>query len=147
MVRASYVSIQSALAHYALIPEYVPVVTSVTTGRPARWETPLGVFEFRHIKPDLWNGFKRLSLSGGQEAFVATPEKALLDLIYLYPQADSMAYLQELRLQNLDRLDVHRLMRLAVASRRPKLERASRLVQALAEEESLEYETLPGIPG
>jgi predicted transcriptional regulator of viral defense system len=53
MVRGSYVSCQSALAHYGLIPEQVPVVTSVTTGRPARWETPLGVYEFHHIKTDL----------------------------------------------------------------------------------------------
>ncbi|GFP22333.1 hypothetical protein HKBW3S06_01560, partial [Candidatus Hakubella thermalkaliphila] len=52
MVRNSYVSCQSALAFYGLIPEYVPVITSVTTARPARWETPFGVFEFRHIKTD-----------------------------------------------------------------------------------------------
>src|SRR3990170_8075332 len=42
LVRASYVSLQSALAHYGLIPEYVPVVTSVTTKRPGHWDTPLG---------------------------------------------------------------------------------------------------------
>src|SRR3972149_543274 len=30
----SYVSLQSALAYYGIIPEYVPVNTSVTTGRP-----------------------------------------------------------------------------------------------------------------
>ena len=47
MVRGSYVSCQSALAHYSLIPEHVPVVTSVTTSRPGRWETPLGIYEFR----------------------------------------------------------------------------------------------------
>jgi len=34
MVRGSYVSCQSALAHYGLIPEHVPVVTSITTARP-----------------------------------------------------------------------------------------------------------------
>ena len=83
MVRASYVSLQAALAHYGLIPEYVPVVTSVTTARPARWETPLGVYEFRHIKTDLLAGYRLTDLDGGQKAFVATPEKALLDLVYL----------------------------------------------------------------
>lgn len=40
-MRASYVSLQSALAHYDLIPEHVVVITSVTTARPARWDTPL----------------------------------------------------------------------------------------------------------
>src|SRR6185369_8767235 len=34
LMPGSYVSNQSALAHYGLIPEYVPVVTSVTTARP-----------------------------------------------------------------------------------------------------------------
>ena len=42
LVQGSYVSCQSALAHYGLIPEYVPVVTSVAAARPGRWETPLG---------------------------------------------------------------------------------------------------------
>lgn len=36
MVRSSYVSCQSALAYYDLIPEHVPVITSVTTMRPHR---------------------------------------------------------------------------------------------------------------
>ena len=34
LVRGSYVSLQSALAHHGVIPEHVPVTTSVTTGRP-----------------------------------------------------------------------------------------------------------------
>lgn len=142
MVRASYVSCQSALAHYGLIPEHVQVVVSVTTGRPARWENQLGVFVFRHIKPDFWRAFQLLSFSEDQSAFVATPEKALLDLAYLQPRADSMDYLRELRLQNLDRLSIEELTHLAQVSRRPKLERAAGHIKELAETESLEYETL-----
>jgi predicted transcriptional regulator of viral defense system len=85
MVRGSYVSLQSALAYYSLIPEYVAVTTCVTTARPARWETPLGAYVFRDIKPDLFYGYLRIDLGGGQHAFVASPEKALLDLVYLQP--------------------------------------------------------------
>lgn len=40
--KASYVSLQSALAHYGMIPEHVPVTTSVTTGRPEEVGTQLG---------------------------------------------------------------------------------------------------------
>lgn len=36
MVRGSYVSLQSALAYYGLIPEVVPLTTSVATTRPGR---------------------------------------------------------------------------------------------------------------
>jgi predicted transcriptional regulator of viral defense system len=51
MQHASYVSGQSALAFYGLIPDTVQATISITTGRPERLETPLGVFEFRHVKP------------------------------------------------------------------------------------------------
>ncbi len=139
MSRGSYVSLQSALAHYGLIPEYVPLVTSVTTGRPGRWETPLGLFAFRHLKLDLFFGYHRLDLGGGQTAFVATPEKALLDLVYLTPGGDAPDYLRELRLQNLERLDLTALRQMAGRFDRPKTARATEQVIALARVEAEEY--------
>ena len=142
MVRGSYVSCQSALAHYGLIPEHVPVVTSVTTGRPARWETPLGVYQFRHIKTELLRGYQLTDLGGGQKAFVATPEKALLDLIYLQPGGDAPDYLRELRLQNLDCLNLDELRRQADLAHSPKLRRAATFVADLARSEAQEYEML-----
>ncbi len=142
MVRGSYVSLQSALAYYGLIPEVVPVVTSVTTARPGRWETPLGAYEFRHIKADLFFGYHLVEVNPGQRAFVATPEKALLDLAYLHPGGDSPAYLQELRLQNLERLDLDELQRLAERAGKPKLRRVAAYVAELARAEAEEYERL-----
>ena len=64
MQRASYVSGQSALAFYGLIPDTVQATLSVTAGRPERWETPLGVFEFRHVKPELLRGYRMTALNG-----------------------------------------------------------------------------------
>jgi len=142
MVRASYVSLQAALAYYGLIPEYVPVVTSVTTVRPGRWETPLGVYEFRHVKTGLLFGYQLTDLGGGQKAFVATSEKALLDLVYLQPGGDSPAYLGELRLQNLDRLDPEELRRQADRTGSPKLRRAAEFVVELRRTETQKCETL-----
>jgi predicted transcriptional regulator of viral defense system len=142
LVLGSYVSLQSALAHHGLIPEYVPVVTSVTTGRPARWYTALGSFSFRHIKVDLLRGYRLVEVSPGQKAFLASPEKALLDLIHLQPGADSLAYLQELRLQNAERLDVNAMARQADRAGSPKLRRAATLVSEMIIREALEYETL-----
>jgi len=142
LVRGSYVSCQSALAHYGLIPEYTPVTISVTTARPGHRETPLGIFEFRHIQTGWLHGYRQVDLGGGQKAFLATPEKALLDWIYLYPGADSPAYLSELRLQHLERLDLDELLRLAEGSGRPKLKRAARAVVELTRAEAQEYETL-----
>jgi len=142
MVRGSYVSCQSALAHYSLIPETVPVIVSVTTGRPGRRETPFGALEFRHVKPALLFGYRQVELGGGAQAFLATPEKALLDLIYLYPGGDSPAYLRELRLQNLERLDLNALSSMADLSGSPKLKRAAHHIAELARADAEEYETL-----
>ena len=142
MVRGSYVSCQSALAFYGLIPEYTPVVVSVTTARPARWQTSCGAFEFRHIQAGWLAGYRRLELGGGQAAFVAAPEKALLDLIYLQPEADQPQFLDALRLQNLERLDLNALREWALRSGKPKLRRAAAYIESLAQAEAQEYETL-----
>ena len=142
MVRASYVSLQAALAYHDLIPEYVPVVTSVTTSRPGRWETPLGVYQFRHIKIGLLFGYRLTNLDTGQDAFVATPDKALLDLVYLQPGGDSPDYLRELRLQNLARLDAEELWHQADRIGSPKLRRAAAFVVDLKRVETQEYEML-----
>jgi predicted transcriptional regulator of viral defense system len=142
MVRASYVSCQSALAHYGLIPEYVPTTVSVTTARPTRWETPLGVYEFHHIKPSLLRGYRLTDLGGGQQAFMATPEKALLDWIYLQPGSDSPAYIRELRLQNLENFDLDELHRQAEYFSIPKMKRAEGFVAEVVRAEIQEYESL-----
>ena len=81
MVSGSYVSLQSALAYYGLIPEYVPVTTSVTTLRPGEWDTPIGQFAYRHIQANLFFGYHAIVLDNRQSAWIASPEKALLDLI------------------------------------------------------------------
>ena len=143
LVGGSYVSCQAALAHHHLIPEFTPVVTSVCTGRPGRRDTPLGRCEFRHLGSRLLYGCQRVDLGDGQQAFVAGPEKALLDLVHLQPGGDQTSYLQGLRLQNLHLLDAGVLQRLAGRAGSPKLMRAAANAVSLMEQEALEeYETL-----
>jgi len=138
----SYVSLQSALAFYGLIPESAPRITSVTTGRPACWQTPLGEYTFRHIQPTVFFGYHLLDVGEDQRAFVARPEKALLDLVYLHPGGDAPEYLRELRLQNLETLDPQALRALAGRTRRPKLHRAVDVILHLRAGEMESYETL-----
>jgi predicted transcriptional regulator of viral defense system len=139
LVRGSYVSCQSGLAYYGMIPEYVPLTQSVSTGRPGWWETPLGNFEYRHIADHLYRGYRQIEVDTGQRAFVATPEKALLDLVHLTPGGDSPAYLSELRLQNLEQLDLEGLYRFATI---PKLKRAADFIVQMVEWERSAYQTL-----
>ena len=136
----SYISLQSALAYHGLIPEYVPAVTCITTTRPEEVDTPLGRFIYRHCKKALFFGFQEVDLGQGQAAFVARPEKALLDLIYLTPGGERQGFLAELRLQNLDTIDLELLEQMARASKSSKLVRGVSQVARLAAGE--EYETL-----
>lgn len=139
--KASYVSLQSALSFYGLIPEVVNITTSVSTGRPERLDTPLGTFEFRHIKTELLFGY-RMNELGEQSALIATPEKALLDLIYLQPGGDSPAYLKELRLQNTEKLDKDLLRKQSEKFNTPKLQNAIKGILQLMSGESEEFEDL-----
>jgi predicted transcriptional regulator of viral defense system len=132
LVPGSYVSLQAALAYYELIPEYVPAVTSITSRRPGRWLTPFGEMIYRVIHRRHIFGYQRVMVTAEQSAFVATPEKALLDLIYLQHGGDGRAYLESLRLQNMERIDPAKLTALAEKMTKPKLRRAARIINELA---------------
>jgi len=121
---ASYVSLQSALAWYGLIPEFVPEITSVTTGRPQTIETPIGRFDFKHINKSLFWGYQHVELTAGQAAFIARPEKALIDLVYLTPEGDKQKFIEELRLQNLEQIDKTMLREYMEQTKSPKLTKA-----------------------
>jgi len=138
---ASYVSMQSALTFYGLIPETVNITVSVTAGRPERLETIMGIFEFRHIKQNLLFGYQMTDL-GGQNALLATPEKALLDMIYFQSGGESMNYLQELRLQNLEKLDLDILKKQSEFYDSPKMRMAVKGVTRMIYSEKGAYEDL-----
>jgi len=136
----SYVSLQSALSYHGMIPEVVPVTTSVTTGRPAEFRTPLGRFVFRHVQAQAFFGYSRAAVLEDQTALLADPAKALLDLVYLTPGGDTEAYLRSLRLSSLETLDEETVRRHAQRWGKPKIERAAeivlRLTAATGEDES-----------
>jgi predicted transcriptional regulator of viral defense system len=78
----SYVSLEWACQYYRLIPEKVTTVTSVTTQRFKRFETPLGWYTYDHLHKDLYPvGVTLFKFSDRQQALMATKEKALVDLL------------------------------------------------------------------
>ena len=150
LVAGSYVSLEMALGYYSLIPEHVAVITNVTTGRPGKWENEFGRFFYRHLDSRYFFGMEyrhisalRLSLGiKNQYAYIAYPEKALLDFIYLRPGGDSPDFIESLRLQHLEQLDLDRLQQFADRFNKPKLRRAAAIIRQLAEMEAAEYEIL-----
>ena len=127
LVIPSYVSLQSALAYHGLIPESVPTVTSVTTRRPGRYRTDLGTFTYRHIHRNMFWGYEQAMADRGQPAYMAKPEKALLDLVHLTPGPIDASFLRELRL-SWSEIDSQQLETMAGRTRRPKLIRTARLL-------------------
>ena len=80
----SHISLETALAYHGLIPEAVFQVASVTPKRSRRFETPLGVFTYQSVPciPAM-AGIECVKLEHDFWAFVATPLRAIADLLYL----------------------------------------------------------------
>jgi predicted transcriptional regulator of viral defense system len=78
----SYISLESALSHYGLIPEGVFSITSVSPRKTATFNTPLASFSYRKIKNSLFFGYI-LEKYENKIYRIASPEKALLDYFYL----------------------------------------------------------------
>jgi len=78
----SYVSVDTALSFYGLIPERVYEISSMTTKVSRTFETAMGLFTYNRLPLPYYSfGLNMLSLSSNQYAIVASPEKALCDKI------------------------------------------------------------------
>lgn len=95
--KPSYISLQTALSFYGMIPEAVTDITSVSTLKTAEFTNKFGTYSYRSIKPELFFGFELKKMQDGRTIPFATPEKALLDLLYLYPEYNTEDSLLELR--------------------------------------------------
>lgn len=116
-----YVSLQSALFHHGLISQVPDVIYAVSPARTRRWRTPPATVSIHHVSPHFFFGDERLP---GGRVRMATPEKALLDCLYLSSARSRLfARLPELDLrEGFDRDRARRLLdRLPSARRRATL--------------------------
>jgi predicted transcriptional regulator of viral defense system len=93
----SYVSLESALSYYGVIPEGVRQVSGITTNKTATFENNIGVFNYASIKTDLNFGYGIIEYEN-QGIKLAHIEKALLDLFYLRSDIQDVEDLEMLRL-------------------------------------------------
>jgi predicted transcriptional regulator of viral defense system len=78
----SYISLESALAYYGLIPERVYVMRSVCTKLYKQYDTPLGHFEYVKVPEKYYPiGIRQEIIDDSYAFLIATPEKALCDKI------------------------------------------------------------------
>jgi predicted transcriptional regulator of viral defense system len=78
----SYVSLQSALYHHGMISQISAVIYAVSIARTRKYVTALGTVSVHHIDPSFFFGYQP---AGKGPAKIATPEKALIDFLYLSP--------------------------------------------------------------
>ena len=81
----SYVSCQSALAYYGLIPERVYGVTSMTMKHSRKFTNSLGTFDYIRCEQDVFAIGLDMQRESDVSFVIATPEKALCDLIATTP--------------------------------------------------------------
>jgi predicted transcriptional regulator of viral defense system len=98
MYKPSYISLHTALSFYGIVPESVPIVTSVTTLKTITFSNDFGEYSYKNIRPELMFGYDLREMENGRRIMFATPEKAIIDLLYLYPFYNTERDLEELRL-------------------------------------------------
>ena len=114
LVLDSYVSLQTALAHYRLIPDisHGLVVTAVTRRKTRIFTSPVGKFIYHHIRTTAFCGFTTVTDPHAKPYRLATREKSLLDALYFWPEKlrPSLDFLEEgLRLQQVETLSMREL--------------------------------------
>ncbi len=109
----SYISFSYALSHYGLIPERVEICTSATFGknRNKMFQTPFGTFSYRDIPKEAYPHGVCWNQEGNYSYLIASPEKALCDMLYIKPTVRSLGTLQEMLFDDL-RIDEEAFARL-----------------------------------
>ena len=82
----SYISFENALSFYQLIPERVHTIRSLTLKRARNFSTPIGNFEYVSAKKNYFGiGIRQEIVNDRYAYLIASPEKALCDIIYATP--------------------------------------------------------------
>ncbi len=110
----SYVSLESALSYWNMIPERVYEISSVTLKTSKIYNTPAGRFSYQQLEAPYYSfGINHREYSSKQTVLIASPEKALCDKIILTPKINlrSIKQTKEFLLEDLriDRDDLCRL--------------------------------------
>ncbi|HWW42000.1 hypothetical protein [Pedobacter sp.] len=106
----SYISLETALSHYHIIPEVVYTITSVTSKIPREYKTPAGTFSYQRIKKEVYTGYSLQEIRG-QKVFMADIEKALADYLY-FVDLKKISLNDRLELKNLNKAKLTRYVRL-----------------------------------
>ena len=99
----SYLSFEFALSWHDLIPEAVYTFTSATCGKRRRkqYDTAFGVYSYRDVPIAAYPYGTVLHEENGYSFILASPEKAICDLLYTRPPCGSKKELRQLLFDDL----------------------------------------------
>jgi predicted transcriptional regulator of viral defense system len=97
----AYLSMEWALHYHGISYQKPAEATCITLGRPRRVQTDWGTLSYFHLSKTLFFGFRKEMVRPGLESWVAEPEKALLDWVYLRRRAGEPISFDELHLKTL----------------------------------------------
>lgn len=134
----AYVSFWSALARHDMIEQIPRRISVASLDRARRIATTIASYEVHHLAPELFDGYTGSESSG----YLAVPEKALFDAIYVRVAAGRRAYFPELSLppqfedarldQWVERIDYARLRTIVKRRLREEIRKAERAPAASA---------------
>jgi len=81
----SYISLQTALFYHGMISQVPQTLYAVSLARTHRYITPFATISIHHLQADFFFGFERIG-----QTKMATPEKALIDILYLTPAKSNL---------------------------------------------------------
>lgn len=90
----AYVSLWSALAVHEMIEQIPRQISVASLDRSRRIVTAAGVYDVHHLSPELFGGYR----GSVEKGYLASPEKALFDTVYVRAAAGSKAFFTELAL-------------------------------------------------
>jgi len=129
--KPSYISLHTALSFYGIIPEAVVQITSVSSLKTAIFKNDFGEYSYKTVKSDLMFGYDLKQQSNSQAIKIAKPEKALLDLLYLYPFYNTVQEMSDLRLDEdflYNELDIDRMKDFTVKFKSKALKKRVKLL-------------------
>lgn len=99
----SYISFDTALSYYGMIPEAVYIYTSATFNKrkTKRYTNFFGTFQYRDIPKEVYPFGIKTKEENGYVYYIATSEKALCDKLYIMPPVDNIRELKEMLFEDL----------------------------------------------
>lgn len=136
----SYLSFEFALAYYGLIPEAVYAFTSATyeKGKKKRFDTPFGTFTYRDVPAEVYPIGVRIVREGDYSYHIASPEKALCDMLYTKSPVANQKELRSLLFDDMridekefGKLDLGGIILLGERYRSTNVQKLSRLIRRI----------------